>query len=32
MVDMEEIRKKFDIHTIAKNKLAEIEKYECSIY
>lgn len=32
MVDMEEIRKKFDIHNIAKNKLAEIEKYKCSIY
>ena len=32
MVDMAEIRKKFDIHEIAKNKLAEIEKYECSIY
>ena len=32
MVDMAEIMKKFDIHEIAKNKLAEIEKYECSIY
>ena len=32
MVDMEEIRKKFDIHEIAKNKLAEIEKYDCNIY
>ena len=32
MVDMAEIRKKFDIHEIAKNKLAEIEKYQCSIY
>ena len=32
MVDMEEIRKKFDIHNIATNKLAEIEKYKCSIY
>lgn len=32
MVDMAEIRKKFDIHEIAKNKLAEIEKYKCSIY
>ena len=32
MVDMAEINKRFDIHEIAKNKLAEIEKYECSIY
>ena len=32
MVDMAEIMKKFDIHEIAKNKLAEIEKYDCSIY
>ena len=32
MADMTEIMKKFDIHEIAKNKLAEIEKYECSIY
>ena len=29
---MSEIMKKFDIHEIAKNKLAEIEKYKCSIY
>ena len=29
MVNMDEIRKKFDIHEIAKNKLAEIEKYKC---
>lgn len=32
MVDIAEIRKKFDIHELAKNKLAEIEKYDCSIY
>ena len=32
MVDMAEINKRFDIHEIAKNKLAEIEKYKCSIY
>ena len=32
MADMSEIMKKFDIHEIAKNKLAEIEKYKCSIY
>lgn len=32
MVDIEELRKKFDIHNIAKDKLAEIEKYKCSIY
>ena len=32
MADMSEIMKKFDIHVIAKNKLAEIEKYECNIY
>ena len=32
MVDMAEIMKKFDIHEIAKNKLAEIEKYDCNIY
>lgn len=32
MADMAEIMKKFDIHTIAKNKLSEIEKYECSVY
>jgi len=32
MVDMAEIYKKFDIHEIAKKKLAEIEKYECNIY
>jgi len=32
MVDMAEIYKRFDIHEIAKKKLAEIEKYKCSIY
>ncbi len=32
MVDMAEINKRFDIHEIAKNKLAEIEKYICTIY
>ena len=32
MVDMAEINKRFDIHEISKNKLAEIEKYKCSIY
>ena len=32
MVDMDEIRKKFDIHNMASNKLAEIEKYKCHIY
>ena len=32
MVDMEEIRKKFDIHNIASKKLAEIQKYKCHIY
>lgn len=32
MVDMAEIMKRFDVREIAKNKLAEIEKYECSIY
>ena len=32
MVDMAEIYKRFDIHKLASDKLAEIEKYECSIY
>ena len=32
MVDMAEINKRFDIHEIAKDKLAEIEKYEAHIY
>ena len=32
MANIDEIRKKFDIHNIATNKLAEIEKYKCSIY
>ena len=32
MVDMAEILKKFDIHEIARKKLEEIEKYDCSIY
>ena len=32
MVDIAEIRKKFDIHELASKKLAEIEKYDCSIY
>ncbi|MBR2299627.1 MAG: NAD(P)H-dependent oxidoreductase subunit E [Alphaproteobacteria bacterium] len=32
MVDMAEIAKRFDIHEIAKNKLADIEKYEAHIY
>ena len=32
MVDMAEIQKRFDIHEIAKKKLAEIEKYDCNIY
>lgn len=32
MVDMAEVMKKFDIHEIAKKKLSEIEKYDCSIY
>ena len=32
MVDMAEIMKRFDVHEIAKNKLAEIEKYDCHIY
>ena len=32
MVDMAEIAKRFDIHEIAKDKLAEIEKYEAHIY
>ncbi|MBP5698257.1 MAG: NAD(P)H-dependent oxidoreductase subunit E [Alphaproteobacteria bacterium] len=32
MVDMAEIYKRFDIHEIAKKKLAEIEKYKCNIY
>lgn len=32
MVDIAEVMKRFDIHTIAANKLAEIEKYECNIY
>ena len=29
---MAEIYKRFDIHKLASDKLAEIEKYECSIY
>ena len=32
MVDMAEVMKRFDIHEIAKKKLDEIEKYDCSIY
>ncbi|MBO4294871.1 MAG: SLBB domain-containing protein [Alphaproteobacteria bacterium] len=32
MVDMAEINKRFDIHEIAKNKLADIEKYDAHIY
>lgn len=32
MVDIAEVMKRFDIHNIAANKLAEIEKYECNIY
>ncbi len=32
MVDMDELNKRFDIHNIANNKLAEIEKYKCHIY
>ena len=32
MVDMAEVMKKFDIHEIANNELAEIEKFECNIY
>ena len=32
MVDMAEIAKRFDIHEIAKNKLADIEKYDAHIY
>ena len=31
MVDMD-LEKRFDIHEIAKNKLAEIEKFACNIY
>ena len=31
MVDMAEIAKRFDIHEIAKNKLADIEKYDAHI-
>ena len=31
MVDMD-LDKRFDIHEQAKNKLAEIERFECSIY
>ena len=27
-----DLDKRFDIHVQAENKLAEIEKYECSIY
>ena len=32
MVDKAEILKRFDIHEIAKKKLAEIEQYKCHIY
>lgn len=32
MVDMDEINKRFDIHNIANNKLAELAKYKCHIY
>ena len=32
MVDMSEIEKRFDIHEIAKNKLQDLERFECSIY
>ena len=32
MADMAEIAKRFDIHEIAKNKLADIEKYDAHIY
>jgi len=32
MVDKAEIYKRFDIHEIAKKKLAEIEQYKCHIY
>lgn len=32
MADINEIRKKFDIHNIAKNKKAELSKYECNLY
>ncbi len=31
MVDMD-LEKRFDIHEIAKNKMAEIEKFDCNIY
>ena len=32
MVDMAEINKRFDIHRIAEEKNAEIEKYSCTVY
>ncbi len=32
MVDMAEINKRFDIHTIAREKLSEIEKYDAHVY
>ncbi len=32
MADMNEIDKRFDIHEIAKNKMADIDRYACTIY
>ena len=32
MADMNEIDKRFDIHEIAKNKIADIDRYACTIY
>lgn len=32
MADMDEIRKKFDIHNIAAGKKEELQKFECSLY
>ena len=32
MADMSEIDKRFDIHEIAKNKKADLERFECNIY
>lgn len=32
MADKDEIMKRFDIHEIAKNKQAELDKYKCRIY